>query len=136
MTHLRVNPTMPMNQSRNLLGIGHRRYKMAKANVSSTDNDIIRFHKSNPNATHLSIKKTLCVGIEHYQLRKHCMLVSNAFAKSLLLCQYWVLRAPPDHGPHYNEPLAILCHILRIHLLPSCLCSTNSINTSTLPNRR
>jgi len=64
MTHLRVNPTMPMNQSRMLLGIGHRRYKRAKEKVSSTDNDIIRFHKSNPNATHRSIKKTLCVGID------------------------------------------------------------------------
>ena len=65
-THLRANPTMSMNQSRKLLGIGQKRYKKVKANFTSTDNDIILFNKANPNASQRSIKKSLHVGIKHY----------------------------------------------------------------------
>ena len=54
MNHLRANPNMSMNQSRKLLRIGRKRLTDAKAKlkVPSTDNDIMRFHLSNPTATH------------------------------------------------------------------------------------
>ena len=45
MHHLRANPTMPMNQSRKLLHIGHKCLMKAKAKlkVPSTDDNIIHF---------------------------------------------------------------------------------------------
>ena len=67
MTHLRANPTMSMNQSRTLLGVGQSRLKKAKAKMMSTDDDIRTFHSANPTATHKAIKKVLHVGIERFR---------------------------------------------------------------------
>ena len=67
MNHLRANPTMSMTQSRKVLGIGHKRYISAKAKMMSTDDDIRKFHSSNPTATHKAIKKALHVGIECFR---------------------------------------------------------------------
>ena len=106
MHHFRANPTMPMNQSRKLLRIGHKRLKEAKAKlkVPSTDEDIIRFHSSNPTATHRSIKETLRVGI----LRFRNVIASTSVTGSPSASRSCPKLQPP-HGhsvPHsWNPPV-------------------------------